>query len=59
MGTLITAVLRFLQMRKITDYAKGTVVYAVARAWYDKQPRKVQVGVGLAVLAVVGVVLFA
>jgi hypothetical protein len=56
MGTILGAVFRFLQLKKIIDYVTATATWQLVRAWVYAQPESTRtmlaIVVGLILLAV-------
>jgi hypothetical protein len=58
-GSIIGAVLRITQLQKLMQISRVQAGYEKAKDWFSKQPREIQIVVGIGTLLVLGTVLFA
>ena len=59
MGTLITAVMRFIQLKRLSDWVTKTRAWYAVRFWYHDLTKTRRVVYALVVLAVLAGILFA
>lgn len=58
-GTILGAVMRLMQLQKLAQYSGVQAAYGKAKAWFEAQPREIQVMVVVGALVALGTVLFA